>query len=63
MTAPPEEPTVVGLCNCCDEPVLAGDERHVEVHRATGAAPDLLLHRQSCRPAETRRWIGRSYRC
>lgn len=61
MTAPGDEDAVVGLCACCDQPVHAGDERRVEMHRATGAAPDLLLHRRRCQPARGRRhWVERA---
>ncbi|MEC3994037.1 hypothetical protein VSR01_10950 [Actinacidiphila sp. DG2A-62] len=60
MTAPTDEDTVVGLCNCCDQPVHEGDERWETVHRGTGAAPDMLLHRRPCQPAESRRFLGRS---
>lgn len=51
MSARPAKGAVIGLCHCCEQPVRVGEERREVVERGTGAAPEVLLHRQMCRPS------------
>jgi hypothetical protein len=43
-------PEIVGRCHRCDQWILVGQEDRRTVHGGTGASPDVLLHRDPCRP-------------
>lgn len=51
----------VGVCQCCQRPVRAGEERRVTVEQATSASPEILLHRAPCAPAAPQRRIVRTH--
>ena len=52
---------VLGPCHSCGGTVRAGEERTATVEQATGASPELLLHREFCAPPHVRRSLPRTH--
>lgn len=52
--APATTTAVLGTCHCCQTPVHQGEERRETFEHATGAAPEVLLHRRPCTPVNGR---------